>query len=68
MFIVYSAPGCSRCTTTIKALERKGISYEVRSAEDSKEELKSMGFQSLPVVIPDKGEPFSGFRPDRLVA
>lgn len=67
--ILYSKPNCMQCNFTKKFLEDKNIPFEVRDVMESQEaleEVKSLGFASLPVVVIDGQEPFSGFRPDRL--
>lgn len=67
--IVYSKPNCMQCNFTKKFLEDKNIPFEVRDVMENEaalEEVKSLGFSSLPVVVIDGQEPFSGFRPDRL--
>lgn len=66
---VYSKPNCMQCDFTKKYLDDKGINYatlDVFSDEDALNRIKSMGFQSLPVVEVDGEEPFNGFRPDLL--
>lgn len=58
-----------QCNFTKKYLEDKGISYEVKDIAENEaaiEEVKSLGFSSLPVVIAEGLEAFNGFRPDML--
>ena len=67
--IVYSKPNCMQCQFTKKYLESKGISYEVKDIEQNDkaiDEVKQLGFSSLPVVIAEGLEAFNGFRPDML--
>lgn len=67
---VYTKPSCVQCTATYRALDSRGISYEVRDlSEDAQalEEVKGMGYLQAPVVVVD-GEHWSGFRPDRIAA
>ncbi|GEL67654.1 glutaredoxin-like protein NrdH [Marinilactibacillus psychrotolerans] len=67
--VVYSKPNCMQCNFTKKYLEDKGISYEVKDIVENEaaiEEVKSLGFSSLPVVIAEGLEAFNGFRPDML--
>ncbi len=67
--IVYSKPGCMQCNFTKKYLTDKNVEFEVRDVEASDkalEEVKSLGFQSLPVIVAEGYEPFTGFRPDML--
>lgn len=65
--IVYSVPSCAQCKMVKRFLDSKNIAYQEidGSQEKIREELKSLGFSSFPVV--KKGDfSFSGFRPDRL--
>jgi len=67
--IVYSKPNCMQCQFTKKYLENKGIPFEEKDVEQNAEaidEVKKMGFSSLPVVIAEGIEAFNGFRPDLL--
>lgn len=67
--IVYSKPNCMQCQFTKKYLKNKGIPFEEKDVEQNDEaidELKKMGFSSLPVVIAEGLEAFNGFRPDML--
>ncbi|SFC35554.1 ribonucleoside-diphosphate reductase class Ib glutaredoxin subunit [Alkalibacterium subtropicum] len=67
--IVYSKPNCMQCQFTKKYLENKGIPFEEKDVEQNGEaidEVKKMGFSSLPVVIAEGIEAFNGFRPDIL--
>ncbi|GEQ33576.1 glutaredoxin-like protein NrdH [Marinilactibacillus psychrotolerans] len=67
--VVYSKPNCMQCNFTKKYLEDKGISYEVKDIVENEaaiEEVKNLGFSSLPVVIAEGLEAFNGFRPDML--
>lgn len=66
---VYSKPNCMQCNFTKKYLEEHQINFTmIDVSEDDKalDTVKSMGFQSLPVVVIEGEEPFFGFRPDRL--
>ena len=66
---VYSKSGCPECTFTKKYLDDKGVDYstlDVFADEEALNHIKSLGFQSLPVVEIDGEEPFNGFRPDLL--
>lgn len=67
--ILYSKPNCMQCNFTKQFFEDNNISYELKDvslSEEALEEVKNMGFQSLPVVVIDNQKPFSGFRPDLL--
>lgn len=66
---VYSKPNCMQCDFTKKYLDDKGIDYatlDVFADEEALNHIKSLGFQSLPVVEVDGAEAFNGFRPDLL--
>lgn len=67
--IVYSKPNCMQCQFTKKYLENKGIPFEVKDIEQNDQaidEVKKLGFSSLPVVIAEGIEAFNGFRPELL--
>ena len=69
MIKVYSKPNCMQCEFTKKFLKDNGLQFEVRDVFESekfKDEVVELGFTSLPVVVADGHEPFSGFRPDKL--
>lgn len=66
---VYSKPNCMQCNFTKKYLDEKGVDYstlDVFHDEEALNHIKSLGFQSLPVVEIDGEPPFNGFRPDLL--
>lgn len=67
---VYTKPSCVQCTATYRALDSKGIPYEVQdvSADESAlEHVKSLGYLQAPVVVTDDDH-WSGFRPDKIAA
>lgn len=69
MIKVYSKPNCMQCEFTKKFLKDNGLQFEVRDvfeSEQFKDEVVELGFTSLPVVVADGHEPFTGFRPDKL--
>ncbi|MBF4583183.1 NrdH-redoxin [Curtobacterium sp. MMLR14_010] len=66
--IVYTKPSCVQCTATYRALDNKGIQYEVHdvSTDDAAlEHVKSLGYMQAPVVVTDDDH-WSGFRPDKI--
>ena len=70
---VYTKPSCVQCNATYRALDSKGIDYEVLDlSEDAAalERVKSLGYLQAPVVIVDGeavgGDHWSGFRPDKI--
>ena len=65
---VYTKPSCVQCTATYRALDSKGIEYNVLDlSEDPSalEQVKSLGYLQAPVVITDEDH-WSGFRPDKI--
>lgn len=68
MVSVYTKPGCVQCNATYRALDAKGIEYEVHDVtEDAAalELVKSLGYLQAPVVVTD-ADHWSGFRPDKI--
>ncbi|MDE8671024.1 glutaredoxin domain-containing protein [Pseudarthrobacter sp. H3Y2-7] len=58
---------CSKCTATKKAMDRTGITYEVREmTEADREAFKKAGHMSAPVVVTDS-DTWAGFRPDKIL-
>jgi len=67
---VYSKPSCVQCTATYRALDNKGIEYEIFDVtvdEKALETVKSLGYLQAPVVITEDDH-WSGFRPDKISA
>ncbi|RVV97205.1 glutaredoxin-like protein NrdH [Mesobaculum littorinae] len=67
---VYSKPACVQCTATTRALDAKGIDYEVVDlTEDAAAmaRVTDLGYRQAPVVIAGDDH-WSGFRPDRIGA
>ncbi|MBO9579062.1 MAG: glutaredoxin-like protein NrdH [Microbacteriaceae bacterium] len=65
---VYTKPSCVQCTATYRALNAKGIEFEIFDVSiDDKalQTVKDLGYLQAPVVIVD-GEHWSGFRPDKI--
>ncbi|HJB62666.1 MAG TPA: glutaredoxin-like protein NrdH [Candidatus Microbacterium pullistercoris] len=65
---VYSKPSCVQCNATYRALDAKGIEYEVTDVSldaDALEQVKQLGYMQAPVVIADEDH-WSGFRPDKI--
>ncbi len=65
---VYTKPSCVQCNATYRALDAKGIEYEIHDlSEDATalEQVKALGYMSAPVVVTDEGH-WSGFRPDKI--
>ena len=67
---VYTKPSCVQCTATYRALDSKGIEYDVLDLSEDETALqtvKELGYLQAPVVVTDEGH-WSGFRPDRIKA
>jgi glutaredoxin-like protein NrdH len=69
---VFGRKGCVQCTATYRALDDRGITYEVVDVDELREgavdELRALGFTQLPVVQAPGMAAWSGFRPDRIDA
>lgn len=65
--IVYSRPACVQCTSTTRALDKRGIGYEVRPmTEDDAARFKAQGHMQAPVVVTE-AETWAGYRPDKII-
>ncbi|BDZ54173.1 glutaredoxin-like protein NrdH [Agromyces marinus] len=65
---VYTKPSCVQCNATYRALDSKGIEYEILDLSQDETALaavKELGYLQAPVVITDEGH-WSGFRPDKI--
>ncbi|PPG77478.1 NrdH-redoxin [Rathayibacter rathayi] len=66
--MVYSKPSCVQCTATYRALENKGIQFEILDLsvdETALEQVKALGYLQAPVVVTNDDH-WSGFRPDKI--
>ncbi|MFD1695447.1 glutaredoxin-like protein NrdH [Roseibium aestuarii] len=67
---VYSKPACVQCTATTRALQQRGILFDVVDLTQDDEALQAvqdLGYRQAPVVIAGD-EHWSGFRPDKISA
>ncbi|NAZ84018.1 glutaredoxin-like protein NrdH [Kineococcus sp. R8] len=67
---VYSTPSCVQCKATYRALDKKGLPYEVVDVTVDAQALalvQGLGYVQAPVVVAGD-EHWSGFRPDRVSA
>lgn len=65
--IVYSRPACVQCTSTTRALDKRGIGYEVRPmTEADAARFKAQGHMQAPVVVTEV-ETWAGYRPDKII-
>lgn len=65
---VYTKPACVQCNATYRALDKRGISYDVVDVtEDSQalDHIKGLGYMQAPVVETENDH-WSGFRPDKI--
>ncbi|KGF20792.1 MULTISPECIES: glutaredoxin-like protein NrdH [Micrococcaceae] len=65
---VYTKPACVQCNATYRALDKKGIEYDVVDMSqdaDALERVRSMGFMQAPVVVTET-DSWAGFRPDKI--
>ncbi|RRH75514.1 glutaredoxin-like protein NrdH [Falsigemmobacter faecalis] len=65
---VYSKPACVQCTATTRALDAKGLSYDVIDLTQdaaAMEMVQSLGYRQAPVVIAGEAH-WAGFRPDMI--
>lgn len=65
---VYSKPNCVQCTATYRALNSKGIEYDVVDITEEPEALqyvKELGYMAAPVVVTEEDH-WSGFNPDKI--
>jgi glutaredoxin-like protein NrdH len=65
---VYTKPSCVQCNATYRALDAKGIEYEIHDLSEDPaalEQVKSLGYMQAPVVVTDEDH-WSGFRPDKI--
>ena len=65
---VYSKPACVQCTATTRALEARGLDYQVidlTEDDDAMTQVSELGYRQVPVVIAGE-EHWAGFRPDLI--
>ena len=65
---VYSKPHCQQCIATYKALDKRGLAYDIVDISQDSEALemvRSLGYQQAPVIVTEN-EHWSGFRPDKV--
>ena len=69
MLTIYSKKSCVQCNATYRALDDKGVEYDVVDMSvdpDALEKVRALGHLQAPVVITPEGEHWSGFRPDLI--
>ena len=66
---VYTKKNCPQCIMTKQYMDTLDIEYETIDVADNEEArayVKSLGFQTLPVVVVESGEAWFGFRPENI--
>ncbi|MEX9252620.1 glutaredoxin-like protein NrdH [Pseudenterobacter timonensis] len=66
--IIYTRNDCVQCHATRRALESRGVTFEmvnVDTVPEAADTLRAQGFRQLPVVIAGEMR-WSGFRPDMI--
>ncbi len=68
---VYTKHNCPKCDMTKEMLNDESIEFDVINVEEDENALSyikdELGFMSMPVVVKKGEEPFSDFRPDKLL-
>jgi len=65
---VYSKPACVQCTATTRALEARGLDYNVIDLtrnDDAMTRVTELGYRQVPVVVAG-ADHWAGFRPDLI--
>lgn len=68
---VYSKNACPGCVLTKNFLESKGVPFiekRVDVNDNHMDELVSMGYRSLPVIVTNQTDAFVGYNPSKLQA
>ncbi|MDI3138146.1 glutaredoxin-like protein NrdH [Enterobacter kobei] len=66
--IIYTRNNCVQCHATKRAMESRGMVFEMVNIDqqpEATETLRAQGFRQLPVVIAGETR-WSGFRPDMI--
>lgn len=66
--LVYSTPDCVQCNATYRALDSKGVAYEVvdLSQDDAAYGYVTddLGYGQAPILVVNNDDRWTGFRPD----
>ena len=66
--IIYTRTDCVQCHATKRAMESRGVAFEMVNIDQQPEAadtLRAQGFRQLPVVVAGETS-WSGFRPDMI--
>lgn len=74
--LVYTKNGCPQCDMTKMVLNGEGIKFDMINIQDDTDEgregyrvvTEELKLTSMPVVIVEGQEPFTGFQPEKLKA
>ncbi|MHC5306573.1 glutaredoxin-like protein NrdH [Bartonella sp. LJL80] len=65
---IYSKPSCVQCNATYRAMDNKGLPYNIIDVSEDAEAfsyVQSLGYRQVPVVVAGKDH-WAGFRPDMI--
>lgn len=65
---VYSKPACVQCTATTRALEARGLDFDVVDLTEDDgafTHVSALGYRQVPVVVAGEDH-WAGFRPDLI--
>jgi len=66
--IIYTRNNCVQCHETKRAMESRGVAFEMVNVDqvpEAADTLRKQGFRQLPVVVAGETS-WSGFRPDMI--
>ena len=66
---IYTKPGCMQCKLSKRRMDAKGVKYnaiDVSEHPEFIEQLKTFGYQSLPVTKVGESLMWQGFRPNMI--
>ena len=66
--IIYTRNDCVQCHATKRAMESRGVAFEMVNVDqvpEAADTLRKQGFRQLPVVV-DGETSWCGFRPDMI--
>lgn len=68
MITVYSKPACVQCTATTRALDARGLAYDLvdlTQDDAAMARVMALGYRQAPVVVAGEAH-WAGFRPDMI--